>query len=202
MRNSRFATVVALGLILLSTAVVGRAQVAGQASTEAATVPADDQPSKEQLAKLFELMRVRNQMTAMMKALPVMMQQQIANQIKTMKANLPNGATITPDQEASIDKLMGKYMQKAVELYPAEEMISDMSAIYQRHLSREDVDALIVFYSSPAGQHLLDMTPTILKEYMPMVMDRMATRSKALTEEMMKEMKSTVPAMANEPALK
>jgi hypothetical protein len=30
-------------------------------------------------------------------------------------------------------------------------MLDDMAAIYQRHFTREDVDAYIVFYSTPSG---------------------------------------------------
>jgi hypothetical protein len=49
------------------------------------------------------------------------------------------------------------------------------------------VDAFIAFYATPAGQHLLDAQPAIMQEYMPLVMSRMQVRSKALSEEMMKE---------------
>ncbi len=62
---------------------------------------------------------------------------------------------------------MGKYIQKAMTIYSAEDMIEDMTAVYQRHLTGADVDAMIAFYSSPAGQHLLDAQPSIMKEYMP-----------------------------------
>ena len=47
---------------------------------------------------------------------------------------------------------MSKYVGKAMDLYPASEMLTDMGAIYQRHLSKDDVEGMIVFYSSPAGQ--------------------------------------------------
>ena len=71
-----------------------------------------------------------------------------------------------------MQKVMSKYVGKAMDLYPADEMLADMTAIYQRHLSKDDVDGLIAFYSSPAGQHLLDAQPVIAKEYMPMVMSQ------------------------------
>jgi hypothetical protein len=53
---------------------------------------------------------------------------------------------------------------------------------------------MIGFYNSPAGQHLLDAQPLIAKEYMPMVMGKVAERSQAMTREMMKEMAGIVPA--------
>jgi hypothetical protein len=98
---------------------------------------------------------------------------------------------------------MKKYMEKAMSLYPADERIADLSGIYQRHLSREDVESVIAFYSSPAGQHMLELSPAVMKEYVPLVMSRMQERSKALTDEMKKDMKDTVPGWvppANGPA--
>ena len=50
------------------------------------------------------------------------------------------------------------------------------------------MDAFIAFYQSPAGQHLLDAQPAIMQEYMPLVMNRMKERSKALTDDLMKDM--------------
>jgi len=88
---------------------------------------------------------------------------------------------------------MKKYMERALSLYPPDEMIADLSGIYQRHLSKEDVDGIIAFYSSPAGQHMVELAPVAMKEYMPLVMGRMQERSKALAEEMKKDMKETVP---------
>jgi hypothetical protein len=153
----------------------------------AATIPADQQPTKEQLAKLFEVMRLREQMQTMMKALPAMIQEQIQEQAKEMVSKLPGGAP-TADRQAAIEKVLSKYMEKAFNIYTADEMIDDMGAIYQRHLSRADIDAFIAFYASPAGQHLLDMTPVIMREYMPVVMKRTQERTKALTDELAKEM--------------
>lgn len=158
----------------------------------ARVVDAADQPSKEQLARLFDAMQIKQQLATMTKTLPAMMEQQISQQMKSMAANVPGGS-MTPDQQAAFDKLMKKYMDKAVALYPADEMIADMSSIYQRHLSKEDVDAMITFYVSPAGQHLLELSPVAMKEYVPLVMGKMQERTKALTEEMQKDMKDTVP---------
>jgi hypothetical protein len=96
-------------------------------------------------------------------------------------------------------------MQKAFSLYPVSEMLDDMSGLYQRHLTRSDVDAFIAFYASPAGQHLLDAQPAIMQEYMPLVISRMQERSKTLNEEFVKEMAeiaklpATVPVVAPPP---
>jgi uncharacterized protein len=49
---------------------------------------------------------------------------------------------------------------------PLDEMIDAMIPIYQRHLTKADVDEMIRFYSSPVGQKLLREQPQILQESM------------------------------------
>jgi uncharacterized protein len=192
----RFAAGLGLGLLLASTAL---AQAPAEHTTVvplAPAIPPDQQPTREQLAKLFEVMRLRQQLQSVMKAMPAMIQQQVKTQMEEVTSKLPGAKQLTPEQQAVIDKMMNKYMEKAFKIYPVNEMLDDMASIYQRHLSRSDVDAFIVFYDSPAGQHLLDAQPAIMQEYMPMVMQRTQERTRILTDEMAKDMEELVKSMA------
>jgi hypothetical protein len=164
--------------------------------TSASVLPSDQQPTKEQLAKLFEVMRLRQQMQSAMKMMPAMIQQQVAAQNKEMTHKLRGGGSLTPEQQAAVDKLQSQFMKKAFDIYTIDEMLDDMTGLYQRHLSRSDVDAFIAFYSSPAGQHLLDQQPAIMQEYMPIVMKRVQERSKILADEMAKEMEEIIKSAA------
>ena len=83
---------------------------------------------------------------------------------------------------------MDKYVNKAMNVYPIEDMLADMTTVYQHHVSRTDVDAFIAFYGSPAGQHLLDAQPSITKEYMPIVMQRQQKAVDELTDQLQKDM--------------
>lgn len=163
------------------------------ATTTATTIPADQQATKEQLTKLFEVMRLREQMKSMRQIVPSMVQQQIKSAMNQTEAELPQGTKLSPEQREKMQEVMQKYVGKAMDLYPTDEMLTDMSTIYQRHLSKDDVDGMIAFYSSPAGQHLLDMQPVIAQEYMPMIMSKVAQRSQSLTKEMMVEMAQILP---------
>ena len=206
----KFAIVVGTGAALAPWAVFAQvpadqlAATSVPATATSAAIPLDQQPTKEQLAKLFELIRVRQQVQSLLKMMPAMVQQQMQSQAKDMNAKLPGG-TPTPEQQAAMQKVLDKFMQKAFSLYPVSEMLDDMSGLYQRHLTRSDVDAFIAFYASPAGQHLLDAQPAIMQEYMPLVMSRMQERSKTLNEEFVKEMAeiaklpATVPVVAPPP---
>jgi len=185
---SKFAASIAMALAFAPLAAYAQAPAdQPAAATAAPVIPADQQPTKEQLAKLFDLMRVHQQVQSMLTAMQSMMQQQLSAQTKERAGKL-GGDSLTPDQQAAIAKISDKYMQKAFNLFTIDELLDDMAGIYQRHVSRSDVDAMITFYSSPAGQHLLDAQPLILKEYMPVIMQRVQERSKALGEEEAKEM--------------
>jgi uncharacterized protein len=176
------------------------AEAATAPAAAEAVVPADQQPTKEQLGKLFEVMRLRQQFESMTRMMPAIVQQQVHQQVTEMTAVMPGAKQLTPEQQAALDKLTAKYMEKAMNLYPADEMIADAMVVYQRHLSRSDVDAYIAFYSSPPGQHLLDAQPVIMKEYMPVVMDRVHTRTKVLYEEMAKDLEDFTKAQSPAPA--
>lgn len=182
-----------LGAALLLLPMAGWAQAASGAAAPdretqtAPAIPAEDQATRQQLARLFEVMRIRDQMQSMRNIIPSAIEAQLKEQVRATMAQNGAGSQLTPGQRAQLDQLMHKYMEKAVNLYPVTEMLDDMTGLYQRYLSREDVDAMIAFYGSVAGQHLLDAQPKIAREYMPLVMNRMAERSKALTAEMMKD---------------
>lgn len=164
----------------------------GKAQQERTIAP-DDQATTEQLGKLFDLMRIKDQVQQMRQVVPSMIQQQIQGAMKQTEANLPTGTKLTDEQRARMQQVMTKYVGKAMDMYPSDEMLADMTGIYQRHLNKEDVDGLIAFYGSPTGQHLLDAQPLIAREFMPIVMGKVQERSQAMTREMVKEMAEIVP---------
>ena len=204
-----FRTALVIGFVLSASFVrsqAGPPPATAAASPESAppTVPPDQQPTKQQLAKLFELMKIREQTASMTQTLTGMIQQQLQQQEKEMTANQPESANLTPEKQAALDKVMNRFLEKAISIYTVDEMLDDMAAIYTRHFTREDVDAYIAFYSTPAGQHLLQLTPVIVQEYMPVVMQRVQERSKTLTAEISKEiadvLRSSAPDATAPPA--
>jgi hypothetical protein len=193
-----------IGTMILALLVAGSAAVRAQAYAVGAdgqmqqekqppAIAPENQATAEQLSKLFELMRLSDQMKAMQRMVPSMVTQQIQASMKQSMEGLPTESKPTAAQREQMEKVMTKYVGKAMDLYPTDEMQRDMSSIYQRHLSKDDVDGLIAFYSSAPGQHLLDAQPVIAQEYMPLVMGKVTERSRTLTQEMMKEMAAIVP---------
>jgi hypothetical protein len=167
-------------------------------SPPAPTVPPDQQPSSAQVTKLLQLMHPHDQMELLMKAMPfplsTLMKQQFQNQVTLKTQNRPGA--LTPEQQAALAALMSKYEQKALTVYSTDEMIADMSPIYQRHMTQTDVEAYIAFYSSPAGQRMVGLQPVVEKELMPVLMRQILAAQKELTDEMKKDIDACISSTA------
>jgi hypothetical protein len=190
-RTFKLAALVGMGLALAPWAAFAQVPAEQSVPPPAASVPViplDQQPTKQQLAKLFELMKVDEQLASVTKMMPALMQREMQAQAQQMQKDHPEMASMTAEQQQAAAKVTARFMERAMTIYPADEMIADMSTLYQKHLSRSDVDGIIAFYSSPAGQHMLNIVPVIMQEYMPMVMQRMQERMRPLNDEMIKEM--------------
>lgn len=196
MKVTMFLGLVAAGLISTVPAA-GHAQAIAigadgtiQQEKPAAVIAPENQATPEQLSKLFDAMRIKQQMQSMKAMVPGMVQQQIQAAMK----EFPTQSKLTPEQREKLQAIMNKYVARSMELYPADEMLTDMTGIYQKHLSKDDIEGLTAFYGSPTGQHLLDAQPVIAQEYMPVVMGKVGQRSQAMTREMVKEMAGVAPA--------
>jgi hypothetical protein len=168
------------------------------APAAASVIPAVQQPTKEQLAKLFEVMRLREQLQDYFTKMDVSAQKQAMAQSGEVFAKICGGCTLTPEQHTAIDKAMSRYAARLISAYTVDERIDNICAIYKRHLSRSDVDALIGFYGSPAGQHLLDEKPAIMQEFVTEYMMRMQERSTSAADELAQEMQKISGSPATE----
>lgn len=192
------AIVMGLALVPGALSQVPADKPAAEAAPEAApaAIPPDQQATKEQVAQLFEVIRLREQLASVTKMMPSLVQQQMQGQLKQMQKDHPEMASMTEEQEQAYGKVMRRYMERVMSLYTSDEMLSDMSGIYQKYLTRADVDGIIAFYGSPAGKHMLDMQPMMVKDSMTLVMQRMQERIAPLIEEMTKEMQEVVKSQA------
>ena len=179
------ATLIGISLVPWAQAQAPVDQTAIDSAT-APLIPDSQQPTREKLAQLFEAMRLREQVQSSLKMMSGMMQQQIKEQGKQLTEK--GGNAPSPEQQAATEKVMGKFMEKAMNIVTIDEMLDDMATVYQRHFTRYDIDDFITFYHSPAGQHLLEQQPVIMKEYMPLVMKRAQERTKTLSEELIKDL--------------
>jgi len=191
----RIALVLGMGLALAPISVHAQAPEAQPAAVPA--IPVDQQATKEQMTKLFEAMKIKEQMASVMKMMPGIMQQQVAQQMQQMKKDHPEMATMTDEQQKQQAKVMSKFMERVMTVYGSDDMLNEMAAVYQRHLTSADVDGIIAFYNSPAGQHMVTMAPAIMQEFMPTMMKHMQERMKPVIDDMTKEMAEIAKSQAD-----
>jgi len=172
------------------------------AQPQTVIVPPDQQPTDSQLNRLFDVMRVKDQMASMTRTMSQVMQQQVEAQIKQMQEEHPEAAKMTPEQQKAFSAAMGRFMQKAMALYTADDMMADMKGIYKKHLSQSDVENIITFFGSSSGQRILNMVPVMMQEYMPLVMHKTEERLKPVLNDLQLELAQIMaapPAAATTP---
>jgi len=140
----KFSTIV---VFLCVFSIAGWAQ-----STEAA----GSAPSKEEVMKFLEVLRIKSQLTQYFDG--------VAKQAKLgaeegFKHKVPDA---TPAQLTEVDK----FAENLFKNMPVDEMVDAMIPIYQKHLTKEDLDGILAFYSSPVGQKLQHEQPAMMQEGM------------------------------------
>ena len=114
------------------------------------------QPSREDVLRFMDLMHVRATMDQLLEGMK-----------KGMKAGAEAGfkqriEKPTPEQLEAVNKLTDAVFKD----FPVDEIINSAIPIYQRHITKSDLDAIVAFYSSPVGQRLLKEQPAIMAESM------------------------------------
>jgi hypothetical protein len=193
-KATRIVAILGIGMTLVPwiTAQTPVAEKLPTAPAQAITIPSDQQPTKEQLAKLFEVMRLREQLQDYFTKMDVAAQKQAMVQASEVVTKICGDCKMTPEQNTAINNAMSRYAARLINAYTVDERIDNICAIYQRHLSRSDVDALLGFYGSPAGQHLLDQKPPIMQEFVTEYMMRMQERAGPAANELANEMQKMI----------
>lgn len=111
---------------------------------------------KATVLQFLELMHARAQMIQVMQGVEKQMrlgaEQGFKQQIRDA----------TPEQLAKIDEMFDGIFNAL----PIDDMIEAIVPIYQKHLTKSDLNELIAFYSSPTGQKILKEMPAITAEAM------------------------------------
>jgi hypothetical protein len=128
--------------------------VLGLAQTQ--PLPTDATPSKQQVMQFLEVTQARARVVQLLDG--VKKQGRLGAEIG-FKQKVPDA---TPEELARVDASADSMF----EAFSADEMIDAIVPIYQKHLTKSDIDAILAFYATPAGQRLLKETPAILAESM------------------------------------
>jgi len=150
------------------------------AATFSQPSPAANAPaSRQDVLKLFKVMHIHDQMRSVMDS---MTKQQSALVHETMKKRYPQ---IAEERLEQFDAMMEESMKD----FPVDAIIDDLVPVYQKHLTRTDVSAMNVFYSSATGQKLLREMPAMTEESMQLSYGRMQKQMDAMMGRMQKMMK-------------
>jgi hypothetical protein len=139
-------TCLACLLFLFSAPIFVSAQAAGNSEA----------PDKADVMKFLDLMHARSQMQQVLAGMATQMKQGAE---AGFKQKVPDA---TREQLAKVDKLFDTMFSSL----PMDEMVDAIVPIYQKHLTKSDLAAITAFYSSPAGQKILQEMPAIMSESM------------------------------------
>jgi hypothetical protein len=150
-------------------------------ATMAQKAPVADVPStRDDIMHLFRVINVRDQMRQTMDAMMLQMKQMSHDALRKRHPD------ITGEELARLDASS----EEMVKSFPVEGMLEDMVPVYQKHLSKADVNAMVKFYSGPTGRKLLRQQAVMTTEAMQAVYNRLQTsmdESMQRIEEMVKE---------------
>jgi hypothetical protein len=116
----------------------------------------EDPASPDDIRKLFDVMQIRNQMKVVM--------QQVSQQMRSMEHEQirKNDPDATEEDMAKLDAISDEVLRGVA----VEGLLDDMIPVYQKHLNKSDVDAMVGFYTTATGQKILREMPAITTEGM------------------------------------
>ena len=146
-------------------------------------------PSDESLNRLIELQNLPAQLRAAMPAATDFANQEIARRIN-------DNTRLNPEQRAALQRAAEQYVAGMNrEVFQSEEMLNQMREIgrdaMRQTYTQEEVDAMIAFYRTPAGQSVLnkqgDLTKTMMPPMMRLISQRYEQVSQRLTPQFRRE---------------
>ena len=138
---------------------------------------ADSPASKEDVERYLQAIHSHDMMKQVAVAMGQGMRNMVHEQFLKDKDNLP----------ANYESKMTARMDDLFENMPWDEMLQAMAPVYQKHLTKGDIDNLVAFYSSPTGEKLLREMPAMMAESMqsatPVMLKYMDTMKQTLLKE-------------------
>jgi hypothetical protein len=130
--------------------------------------------TKEDVLKFMEVIHLKAQLVQYFDG--------VAKQTKLgaeegFKQKVPDATT---EQLAEVDR----FAENLFNDMPVDEMLDAMVPIYQKHLTKEDLDGILAFYSSPVGQKLQREQPAMTQEGMQVGGEIGRRRIGAMTQKM------------------
>mgnify|MGYP002754216315 FL=1 len=146
-------------------------------------------PSDESLNRLIDLQNLPAQLRTAVPAATDFTNQEINRQINS-------NTRLSPEQRAALQRASEQYISGMNrEVFQSEELLNQMREIsrdaMRQTYTQEEVDAMITFYHTPAGQSVLnkqgDLTKTMMPPMMRLISQRYEQVSQRLTPQFRRE---------------
>lgn len=82
---------------------------------------------------------------------------------------------LTAEQQRVVDELPGKFVATMRQEFNWSTLKPLYVRIYQESFEQAEIDGLIAFYASPAGQAFIDKMPLVMQKSMTLVQEQMRT---------------------------
>jgi len=133
---------------------------------------------------------------------------QVDGMTQNMLAQSTRGQQLPPEAQAVIEKLRTDSMALAREEFSWAKMEVIYNKIYQDSFTQEELDGMIAFYKTPAGQAVIKKMPVVMQASMqelqksmgPFMQKLQQLQLQAMTELKAIEQAKAAPAPAAEPA--
>lgn len=148
-----------------------------------------ERPSVEQVLKLLDMLQIRDNLQITLDAMKVQMK---SDAERTFREKIP---VPTAEQLNSINKIV----EEAFADLSMDDLIRDLVPVYQKHLTRSDVAALISFYSSPVGQKLRREQAAMMRESMQATAAGQQQKMETLLEKVDARLRQLIETEQNKP---
>ena len=118
----------------------------------------DAPPSDESLREMFRLAHTEETMNGMKPQLDAI--------ITSSTKDVAQGQEITPERQAVMDRMREKLVAAYNETFSFQPLHLLLIRVYQATYTQDEVDGLIAFYKTPAGQALVNKSPLMAQNLM------------------------------------
>lgn len=150
---------------------------------------ADDASRRAKVVELFEAMHLDQMMAQMM---PM-----VLNQTRTMMQQQV-GTSLPPEQQAKVDALQTKLFAVIEDEMSWPKLEPAMIDLYAETYTESEIDGILVFYRSPAGQAMLAKTPQLAARSVEMTQGRMQAVMPKVQKIVMDFLKENAPGASGE----
>lgn len=113
--------------------------------------------------------------------------------MKSSMQQVTKGKPLSADEQAIMDRQQTKMMTIMKEELSWDKLKDGFIQVYRDTFTQKEMDGIIAFYKSPAGQAFVDKQPALMKNTMALMQQRMGPmmqKIQQMTEETAKEIKA------------